>query len=48
MAIDLIVFYTTKITELGNGPEFRCLCPTHFHNWNSDKHEILNIKLVAA
>ena len=24
--------YTTKMTELGNGSEFRCLCPTHFRN----------------
>ena len=28
--------YTTKITELGNGPEFRCLsCPTHFRKRSS-------------
>ena len=31
-----------------NGPEFRYLWPTHFRNWNSNKLESLNIKLVAA
>ena len=40
--------FTTKIDEPWNGPEFRCLCRTHFRSKHKFFFESLNIKLVAT